>query len=199
MINNRWDDLKNLNVGSGCCIQDYTFLYGITQLISPKIIVEIGTNFGVSAIAMALAMKESDAPTGHIYTFDIVNYSKYVLPQLKEAGVEDIITYYPNKTSDYIKDLNLKHIDMCFIDGDHTYDGAFKDYINLKHLCDYMVFHDINCNTDSQKQFLDIPKDRVAITNRPGGHVWLKGKLDRQVSDVTFGGFGIAKGEYKNV
>lgn len=193
----RWDDLKNLDVGSGCCIQDYVFLYGITQLISPKIIVEIGTNFGVSAIAMALAMKESDAPTGHIYTFDIVDYSEYVLPQLKKAGVEDIITYYPNKTSDNIKDLNLKHVDMCFIDGDHTYKGAEKDYNNLKHLCDYMVFHDIHCNNESQKQFLDILKDRVAITNRPGGHVWGNNKLDRQVSDVTFGGFGICKGEYK--
>ncbi len=96
----RWDDLKSLEVGSGCCIQDYAFLYGITQLISPKIIVEIGTNFGVSAIAMALAMKESDAPTGHIYTFDIVSYKKIVNEQFEKIGVQDIITYFPFEASD---------------------------------------------------------------------------------------------------
>ncbi len=194
----RWDDLKSLEVGSGCCIQDYVFLYGITQLISPKIIVEIGTNCGVSAIAMALAMKESDAPTGHIYTFDVVSYKKIVLEQFQEMGVQDIITYLPFKTSDDVKDLNLKHIDMCFIDGDHTYKGAEKDYQNLKHLCDYMVFHDIHCNDQSQKQFLNIYKDRVSITHRPGGHVYKNGKLDRQIHDASFGGFGICKGEYKN-
>lgn len=193
----RWDDLKNLDVGSGSCIQDYAFLYGITQLISPNIIIEIGTNFGVSSIAMALAMKESDYPTGHIYTFDIADYSDKVLPQFEKAGVADIITYFPKQTSEDIKKLGLKHVDMCFIDGDHTYDGALKDYKILKPLCDYMVFHDINCNMESRRQFLDIPRDRVAIINRSGGHVWLNGKLDRQVSDVTFGGFGIAKGGYK--
>lgn len=194
----RWDDLKSLQVGSGCCIQDYTFLYGITQLISPKVIVEIGTNFGVGAIAMALAMKESDIPTGHIYTFDVVSYKKIVNEQFEKIGVQDIITYFPFKTSDDVKDLNLKHIDMCFIDGDHTYEGVEKDYNNLKYLCDYMVFHDIHCNSESRRQFNDIPKHGVAITNRPGGHVWYKSKLDRQVSDGSFGGFGICKGEYKN-
>jgi len=194
----RWDDLKSLEVGSGCCIQDYAFLYGITQLISPKIIVEIGTNFGVSAIAMALAMKESDAPTGHIYTFDVVSYEKIVLEQFQKMNVQDIITYLPFKTSNNVKDLNLKHIDMCFIDGDHTYEGVERDYENLKHLCDYMVFHDIHCNSESRRQFHDIPKNTVTITDRPGGHVWDKGKLDRQVSEATFGGFGIVKGEYKN-
>jgi len=193
----RWDDLKSLDVGSGSCIQDYAFLYGITQLISPKIIVEVGTNFGVSSIAMALAMRESDAPTGHIYTFDIADHSEIVNKQFEKAGVQDIITYFPGKTSDNIKDLNIKHVDMCFIDGDHTYNGALKDYKILYPLCDYMVFHDINCNMESRRQFYDIPRDRVAIINRPGGHVWLNSKLDRQVSDVTFGGFGIAKGGYK--
>ncbi len=198
MSHERWDDLKSLNVGSGSCIQDYAFLYGFTQLISPKIIVEVGTNFGVSSIAMALAMIESDAPTGHIYTFDIVSYKKIVNKQFEKIGVQDIITYFPFKTSDDVKDLNLKHIDMCFIDGDHTYEGVERDYENLKHLCDYMVFHDIHCNDQSQKQFLNIDKDRVSITHRPGGHVWHKNKLDRQVSDASFGGFGIVKGEYKN-
>ncbi len=173
------------------------FLYGITQLISPKIIVEIGTIFGVSAIAMALAMKESDAPTGHIYTFDIVSYKKIVNEQLENIGVQDIITYFPFKTSDDVKDLNLKHIDMCFIDGDHTYEGVERDYNNLKHLCDYMVFHDIHCNSESNRQFHNISKHKVSIINRPGGHVWHNGKLDKQVSDASFGGFGIVKGEYK--
>ena len=63
MKSDRWDDLKSLDVGSGSCIEDYAFLYGIVQLLSPKIIVEIGTNFGVGYIAMALAMRESDAKT----------------------------------------------------------------------------------------------------------------------------------------
>ncbi len=193
----RWDDLKNLDVGSGSCIQDYAFLYGITQLISPKIIVEIGTNFGVSSIAMALAMIESDAPTGHIYTFDLVDHSEIVIKQFEKMGVQNVITYFPGKTSNNIKDLKLNHIDMCFIDGDHTYEGALKDYNNLKHLCDYMVFHDIHCNSESRRQFHDIPKHKVPITNRPGGHVWYESKLDRQVTDASFGGFGICKGEYK--
>jgi hypothetical protein len=34
--------------------------------------------------------------------------------------------------------------DLCLIDGDHTYDWAKKDWMNIGRYCKYCAFHDIN-------------------------------------------------------
>lgn len=192
----RFDDLKQLRFGCGSCIEDYMLIYGIVQHLRCKKIIEIGSNMGCGAITAALAMKENDSPplNAHVYTFDIGNqYQDICLDQAKKLNVEHMITPILGD-SDKVKQLQIKHFDLGIIDGDHTLEGVRKDYENLRYLCDYLLFHDVHSCQGSKDQYEELVVEKCGFFNRPPGHIWCDGKLDKP--HTCFQGWAIVKGDY---
>ncbi len=92
----------------------YDFLYLIAEWYEPKIVVEIGTHDGVSACAMKYAY-----PFVKLYTIDINPDSGKVL-------YPTIIRIIGN--SGAVADQVPDEIDILYIDGDHSFKAAKRDF-----------------------------------------------------------------------
>ncbi len=165
-MSKRFQDIIDLDVGRGCkgafTKANYIFLYGFVFYLRPHNIIEIGSSFGVGTVTMALALKESKTP-GHIYTYDIdTNAVSMVKLHSKQMKVDTIISSSVG-TSNNVKELKIKRFDLAFIDGSHRYEGVMKDFNNLKNICNYIIFHDIQGCPEVQKFFKEVQGEKLGI------------------------------------
>lgn len=97
----------------------------------------------------------------HGGTFIIITeYLKRFNPDIRSVAVDpyyslimDVYTHDINTNTQYIVDYSTsdsfinfskqQHWDICFIDGDHSYDGAKFDYNLMKNNSSVLIFHDI--------------------------------------------------------
>lgn len=121
------------------------FLYTMTKLVRPALVLETGTFIGYSTISMAQALEENGG--GHIHTFDVYNdrpgwVSPIIGPcedalavaraHVEHAGLSHRVTMHKGDSSDNIRAFLATTdapVDMAFIDGDHTVAGAIKDFM----------------------------------------------------------------------
>lgn len=181
-MNKRFEDIINLKAGCGSKGLsgkiNYIFLYGFVAYLKPKKIIEIGTASGVSAITMALALKENGFD-GHIYTCDVDPLKiEFANQQAKEMKVDNMITAFVG-TSDDVEKLGINCFPLGFIDGKHTYEAVKNDFNNLRNICDYILFHDIQCCKEVDKFFREITNDKIDIINKYVEHftgmgIWKK-------------------------
>ena len=113
--------------------EHYRLLAGIMLTLKPKIVIEIGTYTGLSA----LCLKQYLPPDGKIATFDIVPWQKFPTTLLKTEDFED------QKLIQHVADLSLdstiqkytsliEEAEFIFIDASHN--GILEEQIltNLK-------------------------------------------------------------------
>lgn len=116
------------------------YYYSLAKMIRPELIVEIGCFIGFSSMHFAQALREQgfgklisidpfawelDAGNGLESQYDIA------LRYLQKSGNSDIIEYkrgHAETIYEEIKETIHPHIDILYIDGDHTIDGVFKDF-----------------------------------------------------------------------
>ena len=127
--------LQELTLQSGLGDSAY-LLYGFVRAAKPKVVVEIGSARGRSTCFMGLALKENGA--GNLYaidphtktawndadsvdTYDIL---KSNITALELTGIVEIL----KSTSNEIANTWNLSIDILFIDGDHSYEGAKRDW-----------------------------------------------------------------------
>lgn len=122
-------------------ISDVNVLKHCASLLPPNpVIVNIGACFGTSAMALLEAR-----PDAFIFSVDI-SPSPYEIENLKKAGLyslnrvirvlgasQDIGQHWPYP------------VDMCYVDGDHSYDGVVQDirvWRPLVKVGGILLFHD---------------------------------------------------------
>lgn len=118
-------------------------IYGLARLVRPKIVVEIGTAKGISAIVIAQALDDNNK--GKIYTIDPVE-QELVKIAIRKSGLSHRIEYIIDYSYNAIPKLNLPKIDFVFIDGDHSYENVLADFNLVKDSVvrgGLIVFHDV--------------------------------------------------------
>jgi predicted O-methyltransferase YrrM len=128
-------------------------LYGLVRSMKPEVCVEIGSARGKSAAYIGMALKENGR--GKLWAIDphrrtdwndsdSVDTFEIIAHNLRVLQLTDYVQIVRQTSDDAAKDWN-GHIDMMFIDGDHSYAGIKKDWdLFVPHVREFgvVVFHD---------------------------------------------------------
>jgi len=94
-------------------------------MIRPRVILEIGTFTGYSAICLAKGLRKD----GMLYTIELQDEHKQMIESyFKKAGLEDRISLLIGDACDIIPDINEPLFDLVYIDGEKE---EYVDYYNL--------------------------------------------------------------------
>lgn len=97
----------------------------LSHMISPKLILEIGTYTGYSALCFAEGLSEG----GHLHTIDINDeLAPMVKSYIAKAGMENIITLHNGNASEIIPTLSGP-FDLVFIDADKINYSLYYDLV----------------------------------------------------------------------
>ena len=178
------DFIKQLDTGAGSLFEDYVFMYGIVRLLRPRTIVEVGTNTGVSAIVFAKALQDCHI-LGKITTIDIdpvvLNKAR---AQVKQAQLERYIEIVEGNSLDTLPRI-LKvasPIDLCFLDGNHSFETVNAEFEMVRAHCRYILLHDASL-FEGVKRFVEEARKRpdcsVVRLDYPPGEQWSEGRVVR--------------------
>jgi predicted O-methyltransferase YrrM len=133
------------NKGSSAC-DTYLFLYALVAITRPRVIVDVGTQSGRSAIAMAAALADHELK-GHVWSIDLPT-NKYHLDAVKKtqmAGLSTFITFLREDAATALPSLaqafKKQSIDLAFID--EAKENYERDFLVLRLLLQLAAFHDV--------------------------------------------------------
>lgn len=156
-----------------------SFLYWLVRNVQPRQIIEIGTCVGASTIWMAAAMKANGG--GVLHTFDDFQIPRdprlaaaplfqdrrnTVEARVRNAGLADLVRFYVGDSKKQVPAAynTLRtggNVQLAFIDGDHSFEGALGDLLAVEPVLDpggYVVLHDVFpsvCGVKGPRQLLD--------------------------------------------
>ena len=121
-------------------------MYSIVYNLKPKKIIEYGTEYGRTAIVMALALKdlyETFGHVGHVYTYDTFEMQSkgeigscpnfnIAVDTIKNSGLSDFITVDRGDFFNFCE-LETKDFDLLYFDIDNDGDKLLEMYEGCKH------------------------------------------------------------------
>lgn len=102
-------------------------LGGVIEALRPEVVLEVGTNFGRTARAIAAALAKNKM--GHLTTVDMVNFEIHTSGALRE-NEKDLVTQVIGKLPDaYAQEplASMQGIDVAFLDAGHTAEEIARD------------------------------------------------------------------------
>lgn len=154
------------------------FLRTLVSNIAPKTVVEIGCFTGISTVWMAAGLEQTKQP-GTIHSIDLFidivprlpyhcgylpNPLEYAQKSVEAAQLSHRVKFYQGNSvaiGEKIDQIVDEPIDFLYIDGDHTKEGCYKDFIlYYPHVAvgGYIILHDIypeHCNWDGPRYVID--------------------------------------------
>jgi caffeoyl-CoA O-methyltransferase len=101
------------------------FLIFLSKIIQPKLVIDIGTFTGYSAICLAQGLSEN----GIVHTIDIDDEKESIVHEfIQKANLQNSIKYHIGKALDIIPTIDGE-IDMVFIDADKESYPAYFDLV----------------------------------------------------------------------
>lgn len=149
--------------------EHYRLLAGLVALLQPRIVVEIGTERGLSA----LCLKKYLPPAGKVITFDIVPWRAFSNTYLREEDFAD------GRLNQEIADLSkpqvfekykslIREADLIFADGpkDGKFEWVLASHLNavLTEKSTYVVFDDIR-DLNMLKFWRELPWPKLDLTS----------------------------------
>ena len=139
--------------------------YRLVQTFKPKVVVELGTHVGLSALAMGLALQEL-GQNGQIYAVDTWQGDEHTgtyggsiydtfLQRRDTLGLADTVVPLRMLFDDAF-DKIPQPIDLLHIDGLHTWEAVSHDWEKFSPLVrpgGIVMFHDVNSNWVDVKRF----------------------------------------------
>lgn len=152
-------DLQKRACGSYSPYDYYRFLHQAARKYKPALTLEIGTDRGVSAAAIA-----TGNPAGQVITVDIrpeatQNAKAFNLPNITAITCDSLSFDFPA-----LKGPNAV-IDFLYIDGDHTYWRAYNEYYRYRRFMKdggLIVVDDV-LYPELKKMWEDIPDEKVEL------------------------------------
>ncbi len=169
MINNNYDDMMTImqDIGLVSLVNGsqrrkiYNWAWYKLHWSTTANYLDVGTNQGNSAIAMASALRHQN-PTipARVYTVD--NYSQFLQGtknqsiekarfNMSQFGLNDILSIHVGDDIEFIQSLPDNSIDMVFDDSDHAY------LTTLNRLRNYVPKMNTNSIITGHDYFLDFP------------------------------------------
>ena len=173
-------------------------LYTLVRLLKPDSVIEIGSYTGASSICIAQALSDNSQP-GLLHCVEIDE--KHVImaqKHLEEAALAHRVRFYQGSSHDPGIVHSLPRSEIIFVDGDHTYHGARKDFeIYSGLLADHgvIVYHDTIKIMALQKLMTELAQnpqyDTFTIATSDGDGLTL---IRRRTPDLPSQGNSIGNG-----
>src|ERR671924_1537071 len=108
----------------------YAIICSVDPELEDIVVVETGTNRGVSTIIMAAAVKDLGA-SAVVRTVDLSpTYSKAAQHHVANAGLSDYVDFSVGDSHEFLRELcaEVDHIDFAFLDADHHTEHVFREF-----------------------------------------------------------------------
>jgi predicted O-methyltransferase YrrM len=129
-------------------------------IVGAPAICELGTNLGISSAYLAIGAAVA-APNIRVRTGDMSEARIDVAKEIHDSIGLSNIDYVIGRFSETLNDLLQPTIGLCFVDGDHTYDGTLRYFDRIRPRMKtggVIVFDDIDWSEDMRRAWSDIMK-----------------------------------------
>ncbi|MFA8449694.1 MAG: O-methyltransferase [Bacteroidales bacterium] len=159
------ESVATLNKKRSLRNKDLFLVYRLVKDIAPQKILELGTSFGVSTLALKLA-----SPKSSIYTIEgCANIVEIAQESFKQFNINDIEVINGSFDIEIPQLLNkIQEVDFVLIDGNHRKEATLKYFrCCLEHINDNscIIIDDISWSKQMREAWIEICKNpKVSIT-----------------------------------
>jgi predicted O-methyltransferase YrrM len=182
-IDNKIRRVSNITRKSSCSVHGCKLLYCIVKNMQPPTIIELGTSFGISTMAMAMA-----APGSNIITIEgcpeTAEIARHNFEAMDIRNISQLIGSFDEHLPGVITELEPPY--LAFIDGNHQSEPTIQYFDRMASKSDNLsiiIIDDIHWSKDMEiawKQICDHPKTSVSIDLFRMGIAFLNPALPKQ-------------------
>lgn len=134
-----------VNVLGETPVDIYGLLYFLVGGLRPSICLDVGTQSGRSAIAMAAAMVDHKIDGGMVFTIDLPTnrYHLDAVNSVKRLGLQDIVRCEREDAGTALARICKMTSDIPFAFIDEAKENYHRDFMLLRDKVQFVVFHDV--------------------------------------------------------